>query len=189
MRWIQWLAIPALCLSAHSVFADSKFNVVAVSVAEQHNRAELEAASGFQVALDVTLADEFLIGGSFARYEPESADHTQHLSAYVGLHATVKRMLDTQVAALIGARQSQLVINEFEQDDTAGMIAVSLRSGAFDRIELRADLEYLDWREGESGFAGLVGASYFVTDAVAAQLHYRKQGDSEFYSVGLGWHF
>lgn len=189
MRGIQWLAAPILCWGANTSVADSMFDVFEVAAAEQRMKGEQEAASGFRLVLEKTLAAEFLVGASFSRFEPDGADHTQHMSLYVGLYAEVEHMHHTQVAALFGIRQSELVLVNAEQDDKAGMIGVSLRNRAFEKVELQADLEYLDWREGESGFAGLLGASYFVTQSLTADISYRKQGDSEFYTLGFGWHF
>lgn len=189
MSVFRWVAVMALASVSCVATAESLFDRVKLSAAEQHVKDQQDSVSGFQVSIEKSLAQEFLVGVSYEKYQPEFADSIEHVNAYVGLFAAVEHMPQSQVAAMFGVRQSTLADADIKIDDKAAMIGVSLRNRFYENVELQGDLEYLNWDKGESGFAGLLSASYFFTHSVSSHVQFRKQGDSEFFAIGLGWYF
>ena len=109
----------------------------------------------------------------------------------LGLFAKVGRMDNTFVATEFGYRRASLSVAVLQGavGENAAYAGVSLRNRSYAQVELRADVQYVKWQNSESGYAGLLGLSYLITQNIAFELGFMRQGNTQQYSAGLGWFF
>ena len=178
-----------LCISTQAVADMPSFDVVRVQLARQKGDDVIDSYDGVGLEASKQLAKNFFVGGQYQEFELADTVESQQFGVHVGLYGNVARMPNTRIATLFGYRKATLDGELFDESDDTGFIGVSLRNRAFDRIELRADLHYLDWSQSESGFMGALGFSYFIGRGVAFEVGYKKQGDTQTFSSGIGYFF
>lgn len=178
-----------LCLSTKVAADMPSFDVVRAQLARQKVDDVIDSYDGFGLEASKQLAQNFFVGGQYQEFELADTVDSQQFGVYVGLYGDVARMFNTRVATLFGYRKATLDSALFNESDDTGFIGVSVRNRAFDRVELRADLHYLDWNKSESGFMGALGFSYFIGRGVAFEVGYKKQGNTQTFSSGIGYFF
>lgn len=178
-----------LCLSSRVVAEMPSFDVVGVQLARQKVDDVVDSYDGFGVRASKELSENFFIGGEYQEFELANTFDSQQFGFHVGLFADVVRVHNTRIATLFGYRKATLDGYLVDESDDTGFIGVSLRNRAYESIELRADLHYLDWNKGESGFMGALGFSYFIVNGLAFEVGYKKQGETQTFSSGMAYFF
>lgn len=183
-------ASPLVCAGEVIPSASSSFDVVRLHYSRQKVEGILKSYDGLTVSGSKQLSEQFFAGGSYSDFSVQNDASSKQYYMYVGLFADVERMFSSQVAVQFGYRKASLSPDEAQTvSEDAGSVAVSLRNRAYDRVELRVDLEYIDWEQDESGFATGIGFSYFMTGAFTLDVAFRKQGDVQNFSGGIAYYF
>ncbi|HEY7772353.1 MAG TPA: hypothetical protein VIC26_04175 [Marinagarivorans sp.] len=176
----------AIGMMAQPAWAEMpSFNTVGAQFARQKVEGAMDSYDGYGLKLSKQWAKNFFAGGQYHNFELSNNVESEQLDLHVGLFAAVPRMNNTRIASLFGYRKASIDGPADSVSDDTGFIGVSLRNRAYERIELRADLHYLDWSKSESGFMGALGFSYFIAAGFAFEVGYKKQGDTQTFSSGF----
>lgn len=165
------------------------FNVIGAQFARQKVDGAVDSYDGYGLKLSKQLAERFFVGGQYHSFELNDGIDSEQVDVHVGLFANVPRMNNTRVASVFGYRKASIEGLTNNASDDTGYIGVSLRNRSYDRVELQADLHYLDWSKSESGFMAALGFRYFIVGGFAFEVDYKKQGDTQTFSSGLALFF
>lgn len=166
------------------------FDIARVSYINQKVSDSSTTFNGFSLMGSKQLSQHAFVGASYGESKVVDRSKSKQAYLYFGLLNHVERLPNTVIALQLGYRKASLSSpQEPSISEGAGSMAISLRNRTYDRVELRGDLEYIDWEQSQSGFAGEFGLAYFFTRSFTVDFAFRKQGELQSFSTGIAWYF